>query len=282
LSLRLHKLSGAGNDFLAWVEPEREPEPAEVVAWCARALGLGADGLFTLRQVADGRVRMAHWNADGGRAELCLNGTRCAARLAFELGWAQREVVLDTDAGALVGRRTAVATEISVDVDPPAAPPVAQVLRVGALEVSGWYVRVGVPHLVVPWASSLASAPVAELGPPLRRHAALGEAGANVNFVRYLAPERFEIRTFERGVEGETLACGTGVLAAAAVGLALGHTRLPARAQTAGGFVLTVAGEARRGVARAWSLVGDARWVGTVEPRPEAALPAPSPPRWSD
>ena len=132
------------------------------------------------------------------------------------------------------------------------------------------------PHFVVVWPRSLASAPVAELGPPLRRHQALGDAGANIDFVRFPASDRLEIRTFERGVEAETLACGTGVLAATAIGLAEGHLETPVRALTAGGFELTV-GSAGPGQL---SLAGDARLVAAGRLRAEAGELA-KPPVWS-
>jgi len=79
------KVSGGGNDFLALIEPERPPDQAEIVAWCARGLSMGADGVFVLRR-AGAAIGMDYWNSDGRPAALCVNGTRCAARLAFELG----------------------------------------------------------------------------------------------------------------------------------------------------------------------------------------------------
>ena len=100
-----YRLSGGGNDFLALAEPEREPSPDEVRAWCARGLSLGADGLFLLRRSPAG-ARMLHFNADGSPAELCINGTRCAARLAVELGWADGELVIETGAGEVPARLT--------------------------------------------------------------------------------------------------------------------------------------------------------------------------------
>jgi diaminopimelate epimerase len=84
------RLSGAGNDFLALIEPPDEPSPAEIAAWCRRGSSLGADGVFVIWREPAGHVRMDHYNADGGVAELCVNGTRCAARLAFDLSIASR------------------------------------------------------------------------------------------------------------------------------------------------------------------------------------------------
>jgi diaminopimelate epimerase len=136
---------------------------------------------------------------------------------------------------------------------------------------------VGVPHFVLPWAESLAAAPVADLGPALRRHRTWGEAGANINFARFVERQRLEIRTFERGVEAETLACGSGVVASVAAGLAAETLELPVRAQTLGGFVLKVAAAVSE---EQWTLTGDARLIaeGTLHP---ASLQVPSPPTWA-
>ncbi len=267
------RLSGGGNDFLALVEPPRQPAAGEIRAWCRRGLSLGADGLFVLRRSAVG-ARMDHFNADGGPAELCINGTRCAARLALELDWAAGELVIETAAGPVPARQ-AGGHEIALTLPAPAEP-VEAVLELADEAVAGWRVEAGVPHFVTVWPRPLGEAPVAELGPPLRRHPALGTAGANVDFVRYPARDRLEIRTFERGVEAETLACGTGVLAAAAVGLASGRLATPLRALTAGGFELAVdtAGAGRL------SLAGDARLLAAGRLRDEAAA-LPAPPSWS-
>ena len=272
-------VSGGGNDFLALAEPALEPTPAEIVGWCARGLSVGADGVFTLHRDGEA-VRMAYWNSDGRPAALCVNGTRCAARLAFELDWARASVTVTTGAGPLRAR-PAGEHAIALELPPPASLPRRVDLATSAGPLSGWAVAVGVPHFVVRWPRGLADCPVATLGAELRRHAAFGTAGTNVDFVRYPRPDRMEIRSFERGVEAETLACGTGVLAAVAVGLQLSLSHLPVTVLTAGGFELEVAGETVDSVPRRWSLAGDARILGTIELTGEAALPPPARPRWS-
>lgn len=274
-----YKLSGAGNDFLALVEPDRPPTAEEVRAWCRRGLSAGADGLFVLERSRPGAVRMTYRNADGGEAALCINGARCAARLAFELGWAPEDgaVTVETGAGPLPARRTGP-TEIALEVPVPDAPPKALELALEERIVRGLLVTVGVPHLVVEWPEDLAEAPVAALGPGLRSHGELGPAGANVDFVRYGGRNRVDVRSFERGVEAETLACGTGVLAAVAAGLARDRLALPARALTRGGFVLEVDGLAKGPDVHRWSLAGDARLVlrGHLLPEADDLPPAPA------
>ncbi|HXU44848.1 MAG TPA: diaminopimelate epimerase [Thermoanaerobaculia bacterium] len=269
------KLSGSGNDFVALREPAAAPAPEEIRAWCRRGVSLGADGLIALRRGAAGQgVEMDYWNADGHPADLCLNGTRCAARLAFELGWGEESLSIRTAAGTYAARELP-GSRIELTLPFPAEPPRALDLAVEGVRHRAWFLTVGVPHLVLLWPESLARAPVVALGAPLRAHPDLGPAGANVDFVRFPGRRRMEIRTFERGVEGETLSCGTGVLAAAAVGLHLGLAELPVTVATQGGFELEVGGD--RGSGR-FTLAGDARIVARGELLAEAgALPAPPP-----
>lgn len=262
------KVSGSGNDFLALAEPASTPPPERIRAWCRRGISLGADGLFVLRRGAVGEVAMDYFNSDGQPADLCLNGTRCAAQLAFHLGWAEDELRVGTGAGRFTARFLDE-TRVSVEVPAPERPlPIAP--EVDGITRAGMFVRVGVPHFVLVWPESLETAPVVTLGAVLRRHPLLGAEGANVNFVRFSAADRMEIRTFERGVEDETLSCGTGILAGAAAGLALAQARLPLRVATRGGFELGVETDPR---GDRWFLTGDARIVAQGELLPGADAP---------
>ena len=263
------RLSGAGNDFLAIADPEHAPSPETIRAWCRRGVSLGADGFFVL--ASGDPIRMTYWNADGGEAALCLNGVRCAARLAFHLGWAGERVRLATAAG-LVEAKPVDETRVSVEV--PGGPREVRetTLEIDGEEWHGWRVRVGVPHFVVPWSGPLSACPVSDLGPPLRSHPLLGAEGANVHVVTWSSPSRFEIRSFERGVEAETLACGTGVLAAAGIGFQRGVLRFPVTVGTRGGFVLEVGARSEADRIRAWSLAGDARVLARCEPLPGAEV----------
>ena len=276
------RVSGAGNDFLALAEPAAAPSGDDIRAWCRRGVSLGADGLFVLRRRqgsgAAGRaaVEMDYYNADGGLADLCLNGTRCAAQVAFHLGWAAQEVEVVTGAGPVAARWVDEAA-VAVELPRPGAGEEVEVEAAGRT-VRGTYLVVGVPHLVVDWPDGLARAPLAELGPPLRRHPRFPH-GANVSFVRAPAPDRLEIRTWERGVEAETLACGTGVLAAVAAGLAQGRLALPVEVLTAGGFRLTVAAAADS--TERWSLAGDARVLAEGRLLP-GATQLPGPVMWDE
>lgn len=273
----LYLLSGAGNDFLALVEPQGEPTAEQVRAWCRRGVSLGADGLFVLRRAEPGatpRISMDHWNADGSRAELCANGARCAVRLAVELGWADPAdptgVILETGAGALEAR-PAGADRVELEAPLPAGAPEELELEAAGESWRGYRLRVGVPYFVLPWQEGpLEEAPLERLGPPLRHHPELAPEGANVDFLRLPGPGdppgRLEVRVWERGVEAETLASGTGALAAALVAVHTGRSAFPVEVATAGGFVLTVDGEPS-GVAppERWTLTGDARLLARLE-----------------
>lgn len=217
--MHFYKVSGAGNDFIVLVEPDRDPQPEWIRRVCRRGVSLGADGVFVLRRQDADRVEMVHYNPDGGRSELCLNGTRCAAQLASQLGWSDRPTIV-TDVGEIAGRAidsanaeltwtwpepTIQELELAIDGGDPA--------RIALLDV-------GVPYAVLDWPpmseeGDLSTAPVVELGASIRSHPDVGPRGANVAFVQPTSRNEARVRFFERGVEAETLASGTGVIATA-------------------------------------------------------------------
>jgi len=259
-----YRLSGAGNDFLALVEPAAEPTTETIRAWCRRGLSLGADGLLALERTAQG-AGMRYWNADGSCGALCLNGSRCAAQLAFHLGWGEGEgLLLDTGAGQLAAHRLN-AHSVSVALPAIIQTPVERRLVVTGQAFSTWWTKVGVEHLVVPWPSRLDTVAISTLGKAFRAHPDLGACGANIDFVRWETDHRFDIRSFERGVEAETLACGTGVVAAVAAGIAAGTLEPPATARTAGGCLLRVEGKVEHGCLEQVRLAGDARIVARCQ-----------------
>jgi diaminopimelate epimerase len=228
------KLSGSGNDFV-FVDARQQAagaltSPEVVDAICRRGTGIGADGVVFIEPSSRADVRMIYLNADGSRADLCGNATLCTARVARELGIVRGgDFLIETDVGALKARFVGEAPEIDLL-------PVSEVrLDAGLPLVAGeermGYAVAGVPHLVI-MVSDLDAVDVVGRGRPLRRHTSL-KHGANVNFVRRDPDGRFSYRTYERGVEAETLACGTGAVAIAVLltdwGLASGSVRLCTR-----------------------------------------------------
>lgn len=240
------KMQGAANDFVVIdhrrpVLPEEEDRRAALLRrMCDRRRGVGADGVLLLEPSTGADFAMRYFNADGLPADFCGNGARCLALLALDLGLGNGgEVRFETAAGLQRGRRApdGRAIELLFGTVEAAGP----VERVAALDRSfaGRRARTGVPHFVVP-VERVQEVPVREWGAALRRHAAFGEAGTNVDFVARLGPSRIAMRTYERGVEDETLACGSGAMASALWAVAEGD-RAPVTVVTAGGDELTVA-----------------------------------------
>ncbi|MBI1797914.1 MAG: diaminopimelate epimerase [Candidatus Eisenbacteria bacterium] len=244
MTIRFVKMHGAANDFVVidhrapFLPEDEAARMALVRRLCDRRRGVGADGVLLLDRDQDHDFAMRYFNADGGAADFCGNGARCLARFALDLGLGRAgEVRFATPVGAMRARRGADgAIEVAVgEVDGAGA---VETVAAAGREFAGRASRPGVPHFVVP-VDRLEQAPVAEWGAALRRHPRFAPEGANVDFVTRLGAGRVAIRTYERGVEGETLACGSGAIAAALWAVAEGE-RPPIAVRTAGGDELQV------------------------------------------
>ena len=235
-------MHGAGNDFVvldnrfyAFSEPELAALARDL---CPRTAAIGADGLLALDHGTDGAdFRMHYHNADGSRGTMCGNGARCLARFARSagLGTPGAPLVFDTDAGRLSAD---VPDEASADVRLHLPPPRdLRPLSLGGLDTT--FIWTGTEH-VVRFMRHVASVDLAMIGPALRHDAALGPRGANINLVEVMGPNSLRVRTFEKGVEAETRACGTGALAAALVAFHAGRVEGRSVAVEMPGGVLTV------------------------------------------
>ncbi len=244
MGVRFFKMTGSGNDFVVLdgrgTSPDEWP-PERIRAICDRRMGAGADGLVILDREADA-VRMNFYNCDGGRAAMCGNAALCSTALAAHLGLGEAGgMTLATDAGRFRTRAGAAPWTAELNLPPfPLPAPVAGLApEPGEEDIA--FTTVGVPHLVV-LVADVDQVDLDRRGAELRHHPALGEAGANANFIS--PPRRpgqeWRIRTFERGVEGETLACGTGTVAAAAVVARKGLGSFPLRFRSRGGPILEV------------------------------------------
>jgi diaminopimelate epimerase len=242
-----YKMSGSGNDFVMLdgrsTTPDRWP-PSQVKAICDRRTGVGADGLALLTPSTAGAVRMSYWNSDGSHGALCGNAALCGGRLAVHLELVPAgEFCLLTDAGVVRVSSPAAGDEAEInlpDFDVPAG------FRGPSLKRGERWMTlldVGVPHLVIR-VDDIEAVDVTGRGRSLRFDPSMGPAGANVNFVSPGAGSRepWLIRTYERGVEGETLACGTGTVAAAVSLAARAEASLPITFRSRGGPELTVRG----------------------------------------
>ncbi len=274
-------MSGGGNDFLVFEADGRalsESDRKIVALLCRRGVSVGADGALFLSGGQEGRIHLDYFNADGGLAAFCANGTRCAARYAVTRRLVSgREPVLETGWAPIAAR--VEGEMVSLALPPLPRPGDSLPLAVGGASIPfparpsarGIPMHVGVPHLVVLLENGedLNSLDLLRLGPPLRRHPGMPD-GANVNFVRVAGPGRIAVRTFERGVEAETLACGSGVVASAVVAAREGRVTPPVVCETRSGAAFTVwFGEIENVIADA-VLTGDAREIFTAETSEEA------------
>ncbi len=235
------KMQGAGNDFVMLAAadlPDSGLSASRIAALCDRRRGIGADGLIVVGPTAGADFRMTYYNADGGEADLCGNGARCAVAFARRLGLASGESCAFVTAAGRVAARWA-GEEVAVSLPPWRDLRLAVPLP-GSPFAAHHLVNAGVPHLVVP-VPDPGAVDVARWGPLLRARPELGPGGANVDWVSEAPVDGAHgLRTFERGVEGETLACGTGASAAAVVLCALALAASPVTLATRGGDRLIV------------------------------------------
>ena len=262
LPRRFVKMSGAGNDFVMFLgAPSGGAEEAATIRrLCDRRTGIGADGVLFVRR-AGAEIAADYFNADGAAARFCANGTRCAARLAARSLGAGETFVVRTGWGP-VGARVAPDGRVTISF-PEAVRPgrtLSTLSLGGAIAAEAVEVTVGVPHLVVAVESeeALASLDLPRLGPPLRHHPEMPE-GANVNFVAQMGRGSIALRTWERGVENETLACGSGTVASAVVACRAAGEAPPVSARTRSGETLVVDFKRSGDVFSEISLAGDAR-----------------------
>ena len=220
------KMNGAGNDFVMLDNRARQLglDHAALARLCDRHRGVGADGVLLVEppETAHADFRMRYYNADGGEAEMCGNGARCFARFAAHLdagGGASRDrehLTFETLAGPIRARIEGeqVRLDMSRPVDGADLGEIAVGDRGETLRVC--FLNTGVPHVVVV-VNDAEATEVTRLGAALRYHEKFAPKGTNANFVQAVGPREIVVRTYERGVEGETLACGTGTVASALV-----------------------------------------------------------------
>ena len=239
----IYKMTGSGNDFVMLDGRHTTPgdwSGDDIRAVCARGTGVGADGLVC---VGPGNgldvVRMIYFNSDGSRAAMCGNAALCSTRLAARLGLANpQRMTLETDAATYESRCMPDGERAELHLAPVHAPAAVPGLATAPGERQVVLGSVGVPHLVV-LVDDVERIEVVTRGRLLRCDPALGADGANVNFVSPAARgSQWRMRTYERGVEDETLACGTGAVAAACALAEWGLAKLPITFWTRSGRTL--------------------------------------------
>jgi len=235
------KMSGSGNDFI--LIDHRKPFLKEdglkdfVQKVCQRRISVGADGLILIEPSKKADFKWRFYNADGSEAEMCGNGGRCVARFANLKGITGPSLKFETLAGTISAEVNG--RSVKLQMTKPHGLKLDQKISVEGEERIISTINTGVPHAVI-FVEDLDGTDVFRMGRATRRHTHFAPAGTNANFVRLEDHSRLSIRTYERGVEDETLACGTGVVASALVAGFKGMVKSPVSVRTKGGEILTV------------------------------------------
>jgi diaminopimelate epimerase len=242
MTLEFLKMSGAGNDFILLDNRNARIvlTPEQVAKLCHRQFGIGADGLMLLVPSLTGKADWAwrFYNSDGSDAAMCGNGARCFARyIQRTTGWTRPTVTFETAAGVITAEFQGERVTINLTAPHDLRLSEKVATQAGVLEVSS--INTGVPHAVV-FVEDADKAMVQPLGSELRWHEHFKPRGTNVNFAQVQGTNQLRVRTYERGVEGETLACGTGVTASALVASRLHGFTSPIRIQVQSGDELSV------------------------------------------
>ena len=260
--LEFSKMSGAGNDFVLLDNRSQQIKLTreQVARLCHRQKGVGADGLMLLIPCASGKAEWAwdFFNSDGSVAEMCGNGARCFARFVQRLTGASGPVTFETIAGVITAELHG--ERVTVNLTQPTDWRLDQQVNVTTGTLSVHCVNTGVPHAVI-FVPDADTAMVQRLGAEVRYHQQFQPKGTNVNFVQALSPGFIRVRTYERGVEGETLACGTGVTASALVASQVHRFPSPIKVQVQSGDVLEVGFREADGVFSDVRLTGPADFV---------------------
>jgi len=265
--LRFTKMNGAGNDFVLIDNRAGEVHlnRSQIAHLCDRHRGIGADGILLLEKPSNrADFRMRYFNADGGEAEMCGNGARCFARFANKVAGAAGKISFETPAGVISA--DLVGDLVTLQMTEPTDLRLNIPLRVANKDKAVHFINTGVPHVVIP-VPQVDDVDVEREGAPIRQHEMFSPKGANVNFIEKRGANKIAVRTYERGVEDETLACGTGVVASALIFAAVEDANGPIGVFVRGGNELQV-GFGKTGTEfKNVTLTGPAEFVfeGTIE-----------------
>src|SRR5436190_6325805 len=260
--LEFTKMNGAGNDFVL-IDNRAQTvrlSKLEIVSLCDRHRGIGADGLILLKASQSGKADWAwdFYNSDGSTGEMCGNGARCFARFVQTRTGKKTDFTFETEAGIIKAKFEG--ERVRVSLTEPGGLQLDEELPVTAGKVTVHSLNTGVPHAVL-FVPDADNAMVQQLGPEIRRHSRFAPKGTNVNFVQVLGAAHIRVRTFERGVEGETLACGTGVTASALIASRVHRFESPVKVQVQGGDQLEVSFRETNGGFSEVQLSGPAQFV---------------------
>jgi diaminopimelate epimerase len=264
--VRFMKMDGAGNDFILIDNRpgDIDLDRSLIVRLCDRHRGIGADGILLLEKASNhADFRMRYFNADGGEAEMCGNGARCFARFANKVAGGHDKISFETPAGVIAAELTG--DLVTLQMTEPTGLRLSIDVRDADQNKTIHFINSGVPHVVIP-VSRIDDVDVRREGSAIRRHKMFSPNGTNVNFIEKRGPEKLAVRTYERGVEDETLACGTGVVASALIFSIVEKVNGPITVIVRGGDELQVGFEKGRNRFRNVTLTGPAEFVfeGTI------------------
>ena len=255
-------MNGAGNDFVLLDNRAQNLKLSreQIVRLCHRQQGVGADGLFLLIPCVSGRADWAweFYNNDGSTADMCGNGARCFARFIQRVTGANGQTTFETGAGIITA--SFHGERVTINLTPPKDLRLGEMVTTTNGPLTIHSVNTGVPHAVL-FVPDADQAMVRQLGAEIRYHAHYAPKGTNANFVQLLGANHIRVRTYERGVEGETLACGTGVSAAALISARVHGFGSPVKVQVQGGDTLEVSFQEEQGNFADVCLTGPADFV---------------------
>lgn len=261
-NINFYKMSGSGNDFIIIDNRKVIVDEAGLVNFvasvCRRKMSVGADGLILIENADAVDFKWRFFNSDGSVAEMCGNGARCAARFAYLKGIAGAEMSFETAAGIIHAK--VAEDQVKINMPDPADLKTDYPLELEKSTLSVSSVNTGVPHVVVE-VDNIDDIQVVALGREIRFHEVFAPAGTNVNFVSLQNDGIVAIRTYERGVEDETLACGTGAIASAIVISYKNKLKSPIKVMTRSGGYLNIYYELKQGRFYDIFLEGDARII---------------------
>lgn len=251
MNIAFSKYQGAGNDFIMIADPKGKMEeiltPQEVARLCHRRFGIGADGLILLKECAGYDFEMIYYNSDGNKSSMCGNGGRCIVAFAARMGWIKKEAnFLAVDGAHQANLKKGVVSLQMQNV------PVWKRIN------SDWLLNTGSPHYVR-LVKTLDDVAVEKEGRAVRYSEQFAKEGVNVNFVE-VSNNVLKVATYERGVEGETWACGTGVVASAIIANVVYRQKSPVVVHTKGGELGVKFVKKENGYEDIW-LEGGAEWV---------------------
>ncbi|MGA1861686.1 diaminopimelate epimerase [Deferribacter thermophilus] len=243
MNIQFYKMTGSGNDFIIIDNRDGKMNGINLKEFipkiCARCVSVGADGLILIENSDKVDFKWQFFNADGSSAEMCGNGSRCAARFAYLNGIAGKKMKFETIAG-IIEAEIMDDFNVKVQLTEPFDEKIDYEIDVLGERLTVSSINTGVPHVVVEVKDDIYSFDVVKYGREIRFHEVYKPAGTNVNFFKKIGDNKLKVRTYERGVENETMACGTGSVATSIIAVKKGIVNSPVEIETSSGLILKV------------------------------------------